>query len=176
MLNSVLNKNEIYSTMNGGKPLKTYKKTIMAQAAINVWDSFTDSPTQIIVKGDPNRNPDSCLIDVWTEKEKVFFERTNRTHFQSGVLISFDRPEVEEVVEKPIEQYTDEELSVVINSKFMSLSNTLNKITSTAVLFRMVSLAKKLEKSEKIIKAIEARASELQASEYLPKASEQVEE
>jgi hypothetical protein len=168
----VLGRNQLFSAMNGGKPFMSYKKTILAQAAVTLWDAFTESPTQVIIKGDPRRDVESCIIDVWGEKEKVFFERMNRKHFQAGVLIPFERKVEEVEVEKSIEQYSDEELSVIVNSKFLALSATLNKIESTAVLFRIKNLAEDAEKSDKIIRAIESRISEIQVSEFQPKASE----
>lgn len=162
----VTTRNQLYSAMTGGKPLASYKKTILAQALVKIWDNFQEAPAEIIVKGDPRKDLENCVIDVWSEKEKVFFERMNRTHIQSGVLIPYNRPEEVKEEVKPIEQYSDEELLTIVNSKFLALSATLNKTNSTTVLFRLKNLAEDNEKSEKIIKAIESRISELQSSEY----------
>jgi hypothetical protein len=169
---TVLGRNELFSAMNGSKPYQSYKKTILAQAAVTLWDTFMEAPTQIIVKGDPKRDLESCIIDVWSEKEKVFFERMNRRLFNDGTLIPYNRPEVVEKVEKTYEQFSDEELVGVVNSKFLALQSTLNKMESVAVLFRLKNIAEENEKSEKIVRAIEARISEVQNSEYQPKAEE----
>lgn len=162
----VLSMNELYSAMNGGKPYQSYKKTIMGQALVKVWDNFTQSPLEIIVRGDPRRDLESCIIDVWSDKEKVFFERMNKRQFDAGVIIPYTRVEVTEPEAKKIEQYSDEELKVIVNSKYLALSATLNKVESVAVLFRLRSIAEEEEKSDKIIKAIEARISELQTAEF----------
>lgn len=172
----IIGRNQLYSEMANGRPIASYKKTILAQAAISVWDNFEEKPIQMIIKGDPRRDLESCIIDVFSEKEKVFFERANKAHFKSGVLVHYQRPLETAVVEKPIEQFTDDQLTEIINSKFFTLQNTLNRVDSLAVLFRMKALAEDNEKSEKIIKVIEARISEVQALEYQPKAGEAEEE
>jgi len=166
---TIMGRNEMYSNMNGGKPFSTYKKTILALAKVTVWDNFLESPTEILLKGDPRKNDEGCLIDVWTEKEKVFFERMNKNHFTSGVLIPYQRPVVEESTVKSIEQYSDDELREVVSSKFLAFQATLNKINTISVLFRIKSLAEEADKSEKIMKAIEARISEIQNTEFTAK-------
>lgn len=165
---SLVGQNELVSAMVSGKPFKSYKKVVLGKVAIKLWDSLTNEPKEEIFVGDP-RSGDDAVIDVWSEKEQVYFERMNRKHFELGNLIEFKRPEVEEVKERTFEQYTDEEIKEVVNSRFLSLQSTLNKIESVAVLFRLKTAAEELEKSDKITKAIEARISELQAGEYLPK-------
>ena len=161
-------RNDIFTAMNTGKPYKSYKKAILGKVRVTVWDNFVSSPTEVIVEGDPNRDVESCIIDVWSEQEKVFFERMNRKHFEAGNVINYTRVPAVEAKELPIEQWNDEQLTDVVNSKFLAFKATLNKTESTAVLFRMRALAEQEEKSEKIMQAIDARISELQMKEYVP--------
>ena len=161
---TILGRNELFSAMHNGTPFRSYRKTILGQLAVNLWDNFIEKPTEIILKGDPKRNDESCIIDVWSEKEDIYFTRVNRRHFSTGMLIPYQRPE-RPVVEKSVEQSTDEELTAIVNMKFLALSSKVNKIDSTAVLFRMLNIAEGLDKSEKITRVITSRISELQAGE-----------
>lgn len=167
MNNDVLARNELYA-FDENKPFASYMKTILAQVGITVWDRFTNQPTETILKGDPRRKEEGCIVDVWSPKEDAFFRRQNARHFRNGILIPYKRPE-DVVEEVPVEQYSDEQLRDLINLKFAALNKRLNDITSEAVLFRMRSLADEMEKSEKIIAAIEKRISDVQLVDYQPK-------
>jgi len=61
---------------------------------------------------------------------------------------------------------TDEEIDIVLNKKFLALKNRLVKFTEEAPIFRILNRARELDKSEKIIKRIEERLSELQLAAY----------
>lgn len=167
--NQVLGRNEIYSSMNQGRPYASYIKTILGKVDVILWDNFNEAPMEILLTGNPKKREDTSIVDVWSEKEDVFFRRVNSRLFSKGVLIPYTRPEAPAVVERPIEQSTDEELSAIVNSKFLALQNHLNKIESIPVLFRIRGIAEELEKSAKIINAIEARISEIQTAELSPK-------
>jgi len=154
----------IFGAMQEGTPYKSYIKTILGKVYMNILNPFDGKPAGILLSGDPTVRPEECILDVWSEKENSYVKSMNKIHFETGTVIEFIRP-TQQVKEKTIEEYSDEELEVVINSKFLALQSTLNKIESTPVLFRMTSLARKMEKSEKIIGAIEARLSEVQLND-----------
>lgn len=150
----------LYSAMQTGKPYKTYKKTVLGRVYVSAIDPFNGEPVAIMLYGDPKRDDESCYIDVWNERDDLFFRKMNKVHFNAGYIIEVVRKEPE-VVETPIEQYSDEQLKSIINLKFLALQARLNKVGSEAVLFRMIDLAREMEKSEKIVGAIEARLSEV---------------
>lgn len=169
-----LGRNDIFAaSVSGGRPYKAYIKTILGKVIVKYWDNFTNTPSEIILQGDPKRHDETCIIKIWNEREDAYFKSTNKYHFKQGNIRPYEIPEDAEVVETPIEQASDDELKLVINSKFFSLQNKLNNINSVAVLFRMKSLAEEMEKSEKITKAIEARISEIQTSEFSPTKNEE---
>lgn len=172
---SVLANNEMYSSMGKDKPYASYIKTILGQVAVVVWDNVLQKPVDVILHGNPKKKDEDSIIKVWDVKEDSFFKRMNRSHFQKGVLIPYDYPVNVEPV-KTIEQATDAELAEIVNSKYISLINRLNKIQSVPVLFRMKGIAEDLEKSEKITSAIEKRISELQTAEYIVPSGEPKEE
>jgi hypothetical protein len=164
MTDNVLARNEL-SVIDEEKPYASYMKTILGQVGVNVWDRFLNQPAYVILQGDPRRKDETTIVDVWNAKENAFFQRNNKRHFDKGILMAYTRPEVV-VQEDRVEQYTDEQLKEIINAKFLGLRNKLSKIESIAVLFRMVTLAEEMEKSSKIVRAIEARISELQMAAY----------
>jgi hypothetical protein len=160
----VLGRNELSSLEE--KPFATYTKTILGQVGVHVWDRFTNTPAYVILKGDPRKAGDEgCLVDVWNSRENAYFLRSNARHFAKGTMRPYQRPE-NVAVETPIEQYSDEQLRELINMKFAAMNRQLTEIKSVPVIFRMLSLATEMEKSDKIIKALEARIAEIQSAEY----------
>lgn len=155
----------LYSAMVGGNPYKTYIKTILSRVYVTALNMLTGTPTPegIILEGDPRKREEGAMIDVWSEQEDYFFRKMNKKHFDQGVLIEFKRTETKR--ERTIEEFTDEELKALINKPFLALKNTLNQTNSIATLFRIQALASELEKSEKVMKAIESRLSEVQLGE-----------
>jgi len=152
---------DIYALMQTGKPYKTFKKTILGKVYVTVLNTFSDQPEGKILQGRAN-TPDS-LVDVWSEKEYLFFRRMNKRHLELGTLIEYERPEVVEEAKK-IEQASDDELKAVIKQRFMALKNVVEKTESIPFLYRLLELARELEASEKIIAKIETRISELQGT------------
>lgn len=168
MTENVLNRNELFSAIETGTPRASYIKTILGQVAVTVWDNFLDKPADVILRGNPKSKDKDCIVSVYSDREKAFFERTNLRLFKKGLIIPYAVTEAP-IIEKTVEQSTDEELKEIISAKFLSLTNKLNKIESVPVLFRMLALAEEMDKSTKITGAIQARISELQVAEYLPK-------
>lgn len=156
---------QTYSLMQTGTPYKSYIKTILGKIYITVLDPFSSRPEGMIIEGNPKGNTkEDCIIDIWDEKGNAYFVRANKRHFEMGNLIEYKRKQAKP--EKSANEITDEELEEILNSKFFTLQNKLNKFTSVAPVFRMLDMAQELEKSEKIIKTIEAKLSEIQSNEY----------
>jgi len=151
---------EAFSNMQSGKPIKSYKKTIPAKIYVQMLDPFSGLPMGLILFTD-SKFPRKDVVDIWSEKEDIFFRKANRREFELGNILEYHELEAEEEAPK-IETYSDEKLTEIVNSKFLTLQSILNKTETEAVLFRMLGLARIAEKSEKIIGAIEARLSEVQ--------------
>lgn len=167
--------NEVFSAMVGGKPIKTYIKTILGRVYVTALNMLTGNPTPegLILDGDPRKKETGTMFDVFSEQEDYFFRKMNKRHFDEGVLIEYTRTETPR--ERTIEEFSDEELKTLINKPFLALQNTLNKTKSVATLFRIESLARDLEKSEKVMKAIQSRLSEVQENS-IPEMSNRIEE
>jgi len=148
----------------GGRPLRSYIKTILGKVFVNTWDSFIDKPIGTILEGDPRKGDDGCIYDVWSEKEDMYFKKSNKVHFETGTVISHARSEAPR--EKSFEESTDAELEELINKPFLALRNKLASTESDAVLFRILAIAEKLEKSDKFTGAIKERIAEVQESVY----------
>lgn len=156
----------VYSAMQTGQPYSSYIKTILGKVYVTILNPFTGEPVGKIIDGDPRgKNKESCIIDTWSEMEDVFFKRMNKTHFEKGNIIPYTR-KADEEVEKSPNEITDEEIDMLLGSRFLALQNAVNKFTSVSPVFRMLDRARELEKSEKIIKFLEGKLSELQLEEY----------
>lgn len=157
----------VYAKMQTDDPLFSYKKTILGIVVIRVLNPFSDIVEEVFLEGNPNKNDSGCFFDVWTEKQNAFFRNANKYHLSNGVVILNERPkQKEKSEEEKLNTMTDDEVVSLVNSKFLKLTNTLNKITSIAQVYRIVMKAEELEKSEKILRVMKARMSELQESEY----------
>lgn len=173
MSGEVQARNSMIAAMKSGKPFRTYKKTILGKVFVEVWDNYVNNSVGLILKGDPGKNDPDCFYYAWTEDNDVYFRQVphNRRHLEQGTIIpvSYEKPEIK----KTIANSTDEELEEIVNSKFLAFRNSLNKTDSVAALFRMLEIARRLDKSEKITGAIEARLAEVQEEEFNPKAKEE---
>lgn len=155
----------VYSMMQTGTPYKSYRKVVLGKIYVTTWDSFQNKPIGMIIEGDPSgKDADACIVDVWDEREDVFFKRANRRQFETGYLVDYVRPIT--TPPKSPNDFTDDELVTLIGKNFLGLKAVVNKMTSVAPVYRLLIVAKDLEKSEKIIKFLEGRISELQAEEY----------
>lgn len=153
---------DVFSAMQTEAPYKTYKKTILGKVYVVTIDPFSGQPIGVMLHGDPKKGDTDAYIDMWSVQDDMFFKKANRVHFERGVIIESER-KVEPVKENSYEQATDEELTGILKLKFLALQSKLNKITSTAVLFRLLGIAEELEKSAAIMNAIKARLADLGA-------------
>jgi hypothetical protein len=151
--------NKVFSAMQTGKPLESYRKTILGKVCVDVLSPFTGKPEALILSGDPKRD-EAAEVDLWSEMSVAFFKNSNKKLLSKGLLIKIVKEEKEEP--RTIEQYSDEELKEVVNQRYYNLQKTLSEITAPAVVFRMLDLAREMDKSEKIIKSLETRLSQLQ--------------
>ena len=155
---------DVYSLMQTGTPYKSYIKTILGQVYVTVLNPFSKEPEGLILKGNPKNHDRNSIVEIWSEMEDVFFKRMNTRHFETGTVVEYRKPDLPE--EKSPNQITDDEVIELLGSKFLALQNRINKMTSVAPVFRVLTLAKELDKSEKIIKFLEGKIASLQAQEY----------
>lgn len=154
---------DVYSAMQEGDPLARYKKVIVGKVHVVALNPFTGEPEGVILEGIGNDDIHKQIVELWDFKAVQFFERMNKKHIDAGRITKVKSVEVPAPSPNII---TDEEIDVLLNSKFLALKNRLVKFTDTAPLFRLVNKARELEKSEKIIAHIEGRISEIQLAEY----------
>jgi hypothetical protein len=162
MSNAVADRNDLYAAINSKRPMKSYIKTELGKVFVHVLDKYTDKPVGMLLEGDPRKKDKGCIIDFWSDKEDVFFREANKLHFERGTVIPYTRPE-QEVKERTMEEYSDDELKDILTAPFFSLKSALDKTTSVGLVFRFLSLAQELEKSDAYIRAIESKLSELQS-------------
>ncbi len=155
---------EVFSAMAEDKPLVTYVKTIVGKVHLTVLDPYSGKPVPVTLQGAPDANNPKSVVQVWSTKDNSFFKQMNREHLAAGILKPLSQ--VEEVSRK--EEVTspntisDDEIREILNKPFLALKNKLNKFTASAPVYRFERMAEEMEKSEKILEAIRARASELE--------------
>ncbi len=158
---------EVFSAMAEGKPIVTYVKTIVGKVHLTVLDPYSGKPVPVTLQGSPAANNPKAVVQVWSTKDNQFFQQMNREHLAAGILKPLTP--VEEVAreQEPVSPntITDEEITEILNKPFLALKNKLNSFTAPAPVYRFERMAEEMEKSEKILEAIRARASELELGE-----------
>ena len=151
--------------MVAGEAYKRYKKTILGKVHITALDPFSDRPTGILLKGNPNNAKDNedTIIEIWDERQDIFFKRLNRKHFDAGRLIEIKKPQEPE---RSVNDLTDSEIDSILSSRFLALKAKLDSFTSEAPVFRLLNRARELDKSAKIVAHIEERLTQLQLEGY----------
>jgi hypothetical protein len=155
-----------YSAMQTGFPLKSFIKKSLAKAEVRILDPFTGNPSSTILQGDPTNADqlEGCIVDCWTDKELVYFKKQNAKLLVQGIIGDYDRRTVANTpAEKNWNALTDEEVVQLVSSKYLALTNGLEKMTSSVMVARVLNTAKNLDKSEKYVRVITERLSELQA-------------
>jgi len=145
------------------KPYASYIKTTLGKVYVKVLNPFTGQPDDLILEG---KNTESCIVDVWDVKGDMYFKKANAYHFEKGFLMPHVRKETIPSDEEIYNTLPEEELTRLLKEKFFVLQSAVNKMTSVAPIFRLLEIAKALEKSDKIIKFLEGKLAELQMKEY----------
>lgn len=163
----------VFSASQTEKPYKSYRKTILGQVYVRILNPFNDKDTLgLILSGETNKE-DTAIVSVWTPKEDQYLRTMNKSHFERGFLVEYETPDTRKVTEEEkFNTLSDAELDDLLSSKWFSLQAAVNKMTSEAPLYRLLTAALEQDKSEKIINLIKGRLSEVQA---LPEPPQQVE-
>lgn len=165
---------DIYSAMQSGEPVAVYRKGILGKVHIITLNPFTEEAEGVILEGDPAKanEIETQIIELWSPKSQLFFERMNKKHIAAGRLNLVERTALPVAPPSP-NVISDEEIDVLLNSKFLALRARLDKFTDSAPVFRIVNRARELDKSEKIVKHIEERIAQLQLNRYEAKKVEE---
>lgn len=162
---------EVFRAMQEGVPLKRYKKTILGKVHVVLLNPFSDEPEGVIMQGDPIKASDfvEYTVEIWTPKADMFFKRMNKKHFDAGRLV-----EVTKVpkIPKTANIITDEDIDEILEMKFFAFKKQLDSFTAEAPVFRLLNRARELEKSEKIVKYLEEKLSDLQLESFPTKVIE----
>lgn len=145
----------IYSAMQTGEPLMRYKKTINGKVNVHALNPYSGNPEFLILEG----VDELSYIDLWDQKQIVFFERMNKKHIDAGRLV---KTAVAVVSSYSPNVITDEEIDDLLSSPFLKLQKRVEKFTEVPPIMRLMTRARELEKSEKIIKFLESSAARLQ--------------
>jgi hypothetical protein len=154
-----------YSRMQVGEPLRTFKKTILGKVNVKILDPFEGAGKDILLFGDPRRkNCPNCFVELWTDKEVMYFLRSNKIHLESGVLVEHTKPRDTKIA-KTVNNLSDEEIEELVVAPWMKLKATVDKMTSIAAVSRVVDAAETAERPEKTMKYLREKLSLMQSGE-----------
>lgn len=158
-----------YGAIENISPYTSYIKTILGQVYVTVLSPFNNEPEGVILAGNPRveKELEGCIVDVWSQKEDMYFRRVNSKNLEIGYIIPYTRTAPMKISEEEeLNSMSDEEMRELLKGKFFLLQSKVNKMTSVAPVFRLIQLAKEMEKSVKIINYLEGKLAELQLKEY----------
>lgn len=156
---------DIYGMMQSGEPYKTYKKTILGKATVRIIDPFQDKPTSVILEGRPNDpSAEKNFIELWSEKELVYFVRANRKHLDNGVLVEHTKPRETEV-KKTVNNMSEDEVNELVVAPFPKLKSVVGQITSETALQRILLAAEVADRPVKTMEFLQESLSLLQSGE-----------
>lgn len=152
-----------FSAMQEGRPFKKYRKVILGKVFLTLLNPFSGKPEGVVVAGNPNdpADLDKITIDIWSVKEHEYFKRLNRNQMVAGNIVEVPSNEPKPVIKSP-NTISNEEIGDLLNKPFLALRNKLAQFTAVGPVYRVLTEAERLEKSEKILNAIRARMSELE--------------
>jgi hypothetical protein len=160
----------IYTAMAEGTPYKSFIKTTLGKVYVTTLSEVDEKTTKgVILKGNPKKKEDSCIIDLWTEKQYQVFKRLNSLHIKNGLIIEYTRPveAVEVKQERTIAEWSDQEIfDDLIRAKFPVFVKTLSGIDQIHVLYRILNIATDEGANAKTVERIKARISEVQGTPY----------
>lgn len=162
-----MDSSKIFAAMQNKSPYKSYIKTILGKVHVTILDPYNETEVfYSLLYGNPRgTDKERCIVDVWSEKQDVFFQRMNERHFQKGRIIPYTREAEKTPVKEPV-QFSDDELLKKLSERFFAIKQFVESIDEPVVLFRLIDIAKENEKSEKIVTLVEARLAEVQQAEY----------
>jgi len=152
---------DVFSAMQAGaEPLARYRKTIVGKVHVVALNPFSEQPEGVLLEGDGI----GSYIELWDAKQLVFFERMNKSHLDAGRIIKMEK--LPEPPPPSPNLLTDDEIDKLLNGKWMTLKYRLTAFTETAPVLRILNRARELEKSEKMIKNLEERLSQIELEKY----------
>lgn len=152
---------DVFAAMQEGKePLARYRKTIVGKVHVVALNPFSEQPEGVLLEGDSK----DSYIELWNIKQLVFFERMNRNHLEAGRVIKMEKAPVPPPPSP--NQLTDDEIDKLLEGKYPTLKSRLTTFTDTAPVLRLLNRARELEKSEKIVKYLEERLSQIELEKY----------
>lgn len=154
---------EIFAMMQAGRPYKAFKKVVPAIVRVIILDPFdTKKPQMFYLKGEG----EDSWVQLWSEEEYLFFKRANKIAIKNGRIVEKEYP-VEGAEEKSPNEFTDEEIDALVESKFLKLRTAVDKVTSEATMHRFVKAGEAKERPEATMTYLRERLSAVQSGQLL---------
>jgi len=150
---------EVQEALQEGKPYATYKKTVLGRIVVRLLDPIRLIAIEEVLSGDPEDNPDTAIVSVWSPSEDKYLKRNNKLHLESGMLIPCESSELEIAT---LNQVSDEEIEEILSKPFLALKNKLETFTSTVPVRRFLLMAEKMNRPIKTVDHIKQVLSEME--------------
>lgn len=155
-------RSKIFEAMQSERPYMTYVKTIRSKVNVNIIDPIGLQPTAKILVGEVTGdkiNLDDISVKAWTAYEDKYIRMNNKSHFEQGILIPYDKEVAEPV---SVNQISEDEIIKLVQSPFFVLRKKLLEFTSPVPVRRFLDHANRLNCKVKTINYIKNRLYELE--------------
>lgn len=149
--------------MQTGKPKKTYIKTQIGKVVVHALNPFNDEPIEVILEGNPRKFEEGTMIDLWTDKQIVYFERMNERFIKSEFIQEIDRKSIDKN-NVEYSSYTNKDILELYDRAFLSFKHFIDNVYDIDFLQRMLQVAHEngIEKKG-FLKAVTKRIENLAA-------------
>lgn len=151
-----------FSLMQTGEAFAIFRKTHLAELNVKLIDPFTEQPTVEILHGTGRER--STFVEVWTEREYMYFQRANKIHLDSGALVEH-KGKIDNQIIMSFNNLPDDEMETLIGSKFFTLKSAVDQMTTEAPLLRLITLGEEANKPEKTMQFLRERLSLIQSGD-----------
>jgi hypothetical protein len=156
---------DMFAAMQADKPHSIFKKGILGKVALNVLNPWSGEPEVVILQGVPERNDDGCFFKTYSVEATLFIKNMNKPLFDKGAILEVKQQEKKPKSEAAkLNSATDDELDKILNTPWLGFTAKVNKMTSSAPVYRLLVLAREQEKSESYTKFLEEKLAELEVS------------
>lgn len=155
------------SLMAEDKPLAVYRKAkgILGKVEVKVFNSLTQQIEKVMLEGNPSDlNCDTCFVEIWSEKEHIFFKRANKWHLNEGYIVPYTKERPNQI-QQTVNNMTDDEMEALVKKPFLALKAAVDQMTTEAALIRIIKIAEEADKPEKTMAFLKERLALLQSGE-----------
>lgn len=129
----------VYEAMQTDMPLKMYIKSQLGKVVVKILNPFDETPTELILEGNPRKYEKGCFVSLWTPRQVAYFERMNEGLIKTGIINEIKPRDYKELSSK--EYYTNKDILELFDRSFLSFKAFVTNKYDIEFLERILKVA-----------------------------------